>query len=48
MRGKKAGFETQAKKDTLSIVSNAAEELVSLFRSEVEDFCFDVYYDIET
>lgn len=57
MRGKKSGLETLARKenpnlldisgDTVHMVSNAAKALLSPFRSEVEDFCSDVYYDIE-
>ncbi len=57
MRGKKTGLETQARKenpylldisgDTVHMVSNAAKALMSQFSSEVEDFCSDVYYDIE-
>lgn len=29
------------------MVSNAAKDLMSPFSSEVENFCSDVYYDIE-
>lgn len=57
MRGKKSGLETLARKenpnlldisgDTVHMVSNAAKALMSPFQSEVEDFCSDVYYDIE-
>ncbi|KAL0149638.1 hypothetical protein M9458_055165 [Cirrhinus mrigala] len=57
MRGKKSGLETQARKenpylldvsgDTVHMVSNAAKALMSPFSTEVENFCSDVYYDIE-
>ena len=57
MRGNESGLETLARKanpnrldilgDTVHMVSNAAKSLLSKFRSEVEKFCFDVYYDIE-
>ncbi|RXN16571.1 splicing factor 3B subunit 2-like protein [Labeo rohita] len=57
MRGKKSGLETQARKenpylldvsgDTVHMVSNAAQALMSPFSTEVENFCSDVYYDIE-
>lgn len=57
MRGKKAGLETQLRRenphlldisgDTVHMVSNAAKAMMSSFNAEVEDFCSDVYYDIE-
>lgn len=33
--------------DTVHMVSNAAKALLSPFKEFVEDFCADVYYDIE-
>ncbi|KAL7850046.1 hypothetical protein SRHO_G00193950 [Serrasalmus rhombeus] len=57
MRGKKSGVETLARKenpdlldisgDTVHMVSNAAKALMQPFSAEVEDFCSDLYYDIE-
>lgn len=57
MRGKKAGLETLLRKenphlldvsgDTVHMVSNAAKAMMSPFKGEVEDFCSDVYFDIE-
>lgn len=57
MRGKRSGVETQIRKqnpflldisgDTVHMVSNAAKALLSPFKEFVEDFCSDVYYDIE-
>lgn len=57
MQGKKAGLETQLHRenphlldisgDTVHMVSNAAKAMMSSFNAEVEDFCSDVYYDIE-
>lgn len=51
------GVETQIRKespclldisgDTVHMVSNAAKALLSPFKDTVEDFCADVYYDIE-
>jgi len=57
MRGKKSGLETLARKenpnlldisgDTVHMVSNTAKALMGPFGSDVEDFCSDIYYDIE-
>ncbi len=57
MRGKKSGLETLARKenpnlldisgDTVHMVSNTAKALMRPFGSDVEDFCSDIYYDIE-
>ncbi|XP_062386970.1 unconventional myosin-XV [Sardina pilchardus] len=57
MRGKRSGVETQIRQqneslldisgDTVHMVSNAAKALLSPFKNFVEDFCTDVYYDIE-
>ncbi|KAL2080712.1 hypothetical protein ACEWY4_024505 [Coilia grayii] len=57
MRGKRSGVETQIRQlnpylldisgDTVHMVSNAAKALLGSFQNYVEDFCMDVYYDIE-
>ena len=57
MRGKKSGVETQARRenpslldisgDTVHMVSNAAKALLDPFQGFVEEFCSDVYYDIQ-
>lgn len=57
MRGKKTGLETQVRKenpylldisgDTVHMVANSAKAMLSPFKSEIEDFCSDLYYDIE-
>ncbi|CAB1422925.1 unnamed protein product [Pleuronectes platessa] len=57
MRGKRSGVETQIRKennalldisgDTVHMVSNSAKALLNPFKSCVEEFCTDVYYDIE-
>ncbi|KAK7140629.1 hypothetical protein R3I94_013039 [Phoxinus phoxinus] len=57
MRGKKGGVEAYARKenpclldisgDTVHMVSNSAKALLNPFGTEVQDFCSDIYYDIE-
>lgn len=57
MRGKKSGVETLVRRenpslldisgDTVHMVSNAAKALLNPFQGFVEQFCSDVYYDIE-
>ena len=57
MRGKKSGVETQARRenpslldisgDTVHMVLNAAKALLDPFQGFVEEFCSDVYYDIQ-
>lgn len=57
MRGKRSGVETQIRKenpslldisgDTVHIVSSSAKALLTPFQGYVEEFCADVYYDIE-
>ncbi|XP_059364858.1 uncharacterized protein LOC132103782 [Carassius carassius] len=57
MRGKKSGVETLIRRenpslldisgDTVHMVSNAAKALLNPFQGFVEQFCSDVYYDIE-
>ncbi|XP_062268267.1 uncharacterized protein LOC133974640 [Platichthys flesus] len=57
MRGKRSGVETQIRKendalldisgDTVHMVSNSAKALLNPLKSCVEEFCTDVYYDIE-
>lgn len=33
--------------DTVHMVANSARAMLSQFKSKVEDFCSDLYYDIE-
>lgn len=57
MRGKRSGVETQIRKenpslldisgDTVHMVSSSAKALLTSFQGYVEEFCADVYYDIE-
>ena len=57
MRGKRSGVETQIRQqnkslleisgDTVHMVSNSAKALLSPFKNFIEEFCMDVYYDIE-
>lgn len=57
MRGEKSGVETLVRRenpslldisgDTVHMVSNAAKALLNPFQGFVEQFCTDVYHDIE-